>query len=182
MSARNQQIRPPCALLLEGCRTPHYRNCCCCCFCCCVWATAAHFADVPVGGLIHALLQAPMSQEGYDVLGGYMSPVGDAYSKPELAPARHRCAHKTRTSNHPNQCARCGRPRRPPPAPLADWNGHSAARPRDAAAALQQLPGSPLGTWSNASRHAAVTRERGALSPPHSPSMGRWRTRLDFSF
>ena len=29
-------------------------------------------------------------QEGYDVLGGYMSPVNDAYAKPGLAPAKHR--------------------------------------------------------------------------------------------
>lgn len=55
-----------------------------------------------IGGFIHALLQTPMSQEGYDVLGGYMSPVGDAYSKPELAPARHRCAHKSQTPNYPD--------------------------------------------------------------------------------
>ena len=29
-------------------------------------------------------------QEGHDVLGGYMSPVNDAYGKPELLPSRHR--------------------------------------------------------------------------------------------
>jgi hypothetical protein len=31
-------------------------------------------------------------QEGFDVLGGYMSPVNDAYGKPDLAPATHRSA------------------------------------------------------------------------------------------
>lgn len=31
-----------------------------------------------------------LSQEGYDVLGGYISPVNDAYAKPGLAPAQHR--------------------------------------------------------------------------------------------
>lgn len=31
-------------------------------------------------------------QEGYDVLGGYMSPVHDAYNKKGLAPAHHRVA------------------------------------------------------------------------------------------
>lgn len=29
-------------------------------------------------------------QAGYDVLGGYMSPVNDAYGKKSLLPARHR--------------------------------------------------------------------------------------------
>ena len=29
-------------------------------------------------------------QEGFDVLGGYLSPVNDAYGKPDLAPATHR--------------------------------------------------------------------------------------------
>ena len=31
-------------------------------------------------------------QEGYDVLGGYMSPVHDSYAKKGLAPAWHRAA------------------------------------------------------------------------------------------
>lgn len=31
-------------------------------------------------------------QEGYDVLGGYMSPVHDSYTKKGLAPAQHRTA------------------------------------------------------------------------------------------
>lgn len=31
-----------------------------------------------------------LPQEGYDVLGGYISPVNDAYAKPGLAPAQHR--------------------------------------------------------------------------------------------
>ena len=31
-------------------------------------------------------------QLGYDVWGGYLSPVGDAYAKPGLAPAQHRLA------------------------------------------------------------------------------------------
>ena len=31
-----------------------------------------------------------MLQAGYDMLGGYMSPVNDAYHKTGLAPARHR--------------------------------------------------------------------------------------------
>ena len=31
-------------------------------------------------------------QAGYSVLGGYLSPVNDAYSKEGLAPAKHRIA------------------------------------------------------------------------------------------
>lgn len=36
------------------------------------------------------LSHVPAPQRGYDVWGGYMSPVGDAYGKPGLAPAPHR--------------------------------------------------------------------------------------------
>lgn len=37
-------------------------------------------------------MQCIVLQAGYDVLGGYMSPVNDAYHKPGLLPAQHRVA------------------------------------------------------------------------------------------
>lgn len=36
--------------------------------------------------------RAELNKRGYDVLGGYLSPVNDAYKKPGLAPARDRVA------------------------------------------------------------------------------------------
>ncbi len=42
--------------------------------------------------LLNAKPSPGVLQRGYDVLGGYLSPVNDAYSKPGLAPAVHRVA------------------------------------------------------------------------------------------
>ena len=79
------------------------------------------------------------------MLGGYMSPVGDAYSKPDLASAHHRCAPGTLIPESLKPCARgVAAHGRPPSAHLADWNGHSTAQPRDAAVALQRLLSSRL--------------------------------------
>jgi len=48
---------------------------------------------VPARSADHASMQADLSlplQAGYDVLGGYLSPVNDGYGKPGLLPAAHR--------------------------------------------------------------------------------------------
>ncbi len=47
----------------------------------------------PKQSLYHAMHLASVSacvQDGYDVLGGYMSPVNDAYGKPDLVGSHHR--------------------------------------------------------------------------------------------
>jgi len=61
-----------------------------------------------------------LEQSGYDVLGGYMSPVNDAYGKPGLIAARHRvCMSQVATAGmiQPHSATAC------PPLPRVSQGG-----------------------------------------------------------